>query len=324
MNIIKVENLTKTYRNYKKEKGMLGTLKNLFHREFFDTTSVNMVNFDIAEGEVIGFLGPNGAGKTTTLKMLSGILHPTLGTVSVMGYCPWERNNEFRRQISIVMGQKNQLWWDLPSNESFELNKAIYQIDNKSFTKILNDLVEILGVGDLLKVPVRTLSLGERMKMELIGSLLHDPKVIFLDEPTIGLDLVSQKKIQEFILEYNRMKKVTIVLTSHYMNDIDNLCKRLIVINKGSIIYDGSLEHTKRMFSKSKVFKITFAETVDVNAIEQLGEIISIKSPYEIELKVDNDHVVSTSNIMHQYYKILDISINDTPIEDVILETFNV
>jgi ABC-2 type transport system ATP-binding protein len=224
--MIKVDNLCKIY-SYKKKR---------------EKIAVDKISFQIDDGEIVGFLGPNGAGKTTTLKMLSGIMFPTDGQAEVSGYVPWEGNNEFKRNISIVLGQKNQLWWDLPANESLYLNKCIYDISDKDYNKTLDELSELLEVKELLDVQVRNLSLGERMKMELLAALLHKPKVIFLDEPTIGLDLIAQKKIRDFLKYYNMQEKITIMLTSHYLEDIKALCQRTIVINNGSLVYDGKIE----------------------------------------------------------------------------------
>jgi ABC-2 type transport system ATP-binding protein len=223
---------------------------------------VRQISFQIEEGEMVGFLGPNGAGKTTTLKMLSGILHPTGGTASVLGFTPWERKKAFKMQFAIVMGQKNQLWWDLPANESLYLNKCIYEVDDRTYQATLNELTELLDVKDLLSVQVRRLSLGERMKMELIAALIHKPKLIFLDEPTIGLDILSQKKMREFFKYYNREKKATIILTSHYIADIEDLCKRSIIINQGRIVYDGDLQGVNEVFAQSKVIKLQLSVPV--------------------------------------------------------------
>jgi ABC-2 type transport system ATP-binding protein len=237
--MIKVDNLYKIYSYKKKEAGLKGSLKNFVSNKRQEKIAVDKISFQIDDGEIVGFLGPNGAGKTTTLKMLSGIMFPTDGQAEVLGYVPWEGKNEFKRNISIVLGQKNQLWWDLPANESLYLNKCIYDISDKDYNKTLDELSELLEVKELLDVQVRNLSLGERMKMELLAALLHKPKVIFLDEPTIGLDMIAQKNIRDFLKYYNKQEKITIMLTSHYLEDIEALCQRTIVINNGSLVYDG-------------------------------------------------------------------------------------
>src|SRR5689334_17468838 len=239
--MIEVENLTRIFRTYKKQPGFWGGVKGLFKREFEETAAAKDISFDIAEGEFVGFLGPNGAGKTTTLKMLSGLIYPTSGTARVAGYDPTKRENAYRRLFALVLGQKNQLWWDLPAIESFNLLRAIYSIPEAEFKATLDELIALLDIGKKLNVMVRELSLGERMKMELIAALLHRPRVLFLDEPTIGLDVVSQKAVRNFLREYNRKHRVTILLTSHYMADIKELCERVIVIHKGAKIYDGAL-----------------------------------------------------------------------------------
>ena len=233
MAVIQVQGLTKTFRTYKKEPGFAGALKGLVSRKYETTYAVKDVSFNVAEGELVGFLGPNGAGKTTTLKMLSGLLYPSGGSASVLGYTPWKRDDGYRRQFALLLGQKNQLWWDLPARESLDLNAKIYGIDRAIFERTVGELTEMLGVKEKLNVMVRELSLGERMKMELIASLLHQPKVLFLDEPTIGLDVISQKIVREFLRDYNRRTKTTILLTSHYMADISSLCERVIVIDHG-------------------------------------------------------------------------------------------
>ena len=240
--MIEVENLTRVFRTYKKKPGFWGGVQGLFHREFEETRAADHISFSIKEGEFVGFLGPNGAGKTTTLKMLSGLIYPTSGRASVAGFDPSKRENEYRRLFAIVLGQKNQLWWDLPAIESFYLLRAIYGLEQKVYQATLDELVTLLGVGAKLNVMVRELSLGERMKMELIAALLHRPRVLFLDEPTIGLDVVSQKAVREFLRDYNRRYKTTILLTSHYMADITSLCERVIVIDRGKKIYDGDLD----------------------------------------------------------------------------------
>jgi ABC-2 type transport system ATP-binding protein len=241
MHMIKVENLKKHYDYYQKDQGLKNSLKNVIRRKKLKKEAVNGISFNIEAGEIVGFIGPNGAGKTTTLKMLSGILFPTSGTATVGGFTPWERKKAFKMGFSIVMGQKTQLNWDLPAIETFNLNKCIYEVDDAAYKKTVDELVGLLGVEPLMKTQVRRLSLGERMKMELIAALVHRPRIIFLDEPTIGLDFVSQKTIREFIRHYNEETGATILLTSHYMGDIESLCKRAIVINEGLIAYDGNL-----------------------------------------------------------------------------------
>jgi ABC-2 type transport system ATP-binding protein len=230
MDIINAYHLCKTFEFYEKDEGKKGLVKNLLFRKKAYRRAVKDVSFSIEKGEIVGFLGPNGAGKSTTLKMLSGILYPTSGTLSVMGYIPWERRNEYKRRFSFVAGQKSQLWIDLPAHESFRLNKTIYDVPDKEYDARVSELVELLDVKDFLKVQVRRLSLGERMKMELIASLIHKPEVLFLDEPTIGLDIISSEKIRNFIREYNEINQTTIILTSHYMRDIEELCNRTIII----------------------------------------------------------------------------------------------
>src|SRR5208283_2586980 len=241
MPAIEVSGLTKAFRTYKKQPGFAGAFKGLFHRTYEQTLAVKDISFTIEPGELVGFLGPNGAGKTTTLKMLSGLLYPTSGTARVLGYVPWQREDGYRRQFALLLGQKNQLWWDLPARESLDLNAKIYGIAPEVFARTVAELTEMLAVKDKLDVMVRELSLGERMKMELIAALLHQPRVLFLDEPTIGLDVVSQKIVREFLRHYNAAQKTTILLTSHYMTDIQELCRRVIIIDKGRIFFDGLL-----------------------------------------------------------------------------------
>src|SRR3954468_10440831 len=240
--MIEVRELTRIFRTYKKKPGFWGGVRGLFHREFEETAAAKDVSFDINEGEFVGFLGPNGAGKTTTLKMLSGLIYPTSGTARVAGFDPTKRENAYRRLFALVLGQKNQLWWDLPAMESFLLLRHIYGLPADQFQATLDELIDLLDVRRKLNVMVRELSLGERMKMELIAALLHRPRVLFLDEPTIGLDVVSQKAVRQFLRDYNRKYRVTILLTSHYMADIKELCERVIVIHKGNKIYDGALD----------------------------------------------------------------------------------
>ena len=261
MPVIEVSNLTKAFRTYKKQPGFGGAVKGLFHRQYDQTLAVNEVSFKIEPGELVGFLGPNGAGKTTTLKMLAGLLYPTSGSAKVLGYTPWERADGYRRQFALVLGQKNQLWWDLPARESLELNAKIYGIPKDRFERTVAEMSELLAVKDKLNVSVRELSLGERMKMELIASLLHQPKVLFLDEPTIGLDVTSQKTVRDFIRRHNAEQKTTILLTSHYMADIQALCERVIIIDHGKIFFDGKLSEIVDRFADFKLITIQCAST---------------------------------------------------------------
>src|ERR1051325_5952846 len=259
--MIEVRNLTRIFRTYKKQPGFWGSVKGLFHREFEETAAANDVTFSIAEGEFVGFLGPNGAGKTTTLKMLSGLIYPTSGSARVAGVDPTKRENAYRRIFALVLGQKNQFWWDLPAIESFNLRRAIYALPAGEFKATLDELVSLLNVEKKLNVMVRELSLGERMKMELIAALIHRPRVLFLDEPTIGLDVISQRAVRQYLREYNRKHRVTILLTSHYMADIKELCERVIVIHKGSKIYDGALDRLEAAGGAKKKI-VTFLPAV--------------------------------------------------------------
>src|SRR5213082_489353 len=256
MSVIEVQGLTKSFRTYKKNPGFKGAVRGLFHREYEQTLAVKDVSFKVEPGELVGFLGPNGAGKTTTLKMLSGLLYPTSGNAKVLGYTPWERDDGYRRQFALLLGQKNQLWWDLPARESLELNAKIYGIPKHSFERTVAEMTDLLAVKDKLNVMVRELSLGERMKMELIASLLHQPKILFLDEPTIGLDVVSQKTVRNFLREHNARRKTTILLTSHYMADIEELCRRVIIIDHGTIFFDGRLSDVLDRFADFKLITI--------------------------------------------------------------------
>src|SRR5271167_294688 len=253
MPIIEAAGLSKTYRVYQKKEGLLGALRGLFHREYKEVKAVENVNFAIEPGEIVGFLGPNGAGKTTTLKMLSGLIYPTSGSASVLDHVPWNREDAFRRQFALVMGQKNQLWWDLPAADSFQLHREIYTLPADQFNRTLDELTELFGVRDLTRQPVRELSLGERMKMELIAALLHQPRLLLLDEPTIGLDVVAQVKIQKCLKEYNSSRGVTMLLTSHYMRDVEALCARVLVIAHGRLIYDGPLAGIIEQFGQTKL-----------------------------------------------------------------------
>lgn len=315
MQIIKVNQLQKCFSYYEKDIGLKSSVKNLFRRQTLTKIAVSDISFTIEEGEMVGFLGPNGAGKTTTLKMLSGILFPTSGTATVLGFTPWERKKEFKMQFSIVMGQKNQLWWDLPANESLYLNKCIYEIDDREYQSFLAELSELLEVKDLLKIQVRRLSLGERMKMELIAALIHKPKVILLDEPTIGLDLISQRKICDFLRYYNQQTKTTIMLTSHYITDIQELCKRSIIINKGNIVFDGDLGKINDIFSEKKIIRLQLAEQIGLDALQEFGTVKEFDGFHAI-IEVNKNHLKKDSARMLERLPIADFNIEDIPLEE--------
>ncbi|HVZ81277.1 MAG TPA: ABC transporter ATP-binding protein [bacterium] len=322
MSIIEVQDLSKIYRTQKRLPGIGGAFKGLFNRQFTEIRAVDGVSFSIEEGELVGFLGPNGAGKTTTLKMLSGILYPTSGTARVMGFTPWERKNDYRRQFALVMGQKNQLWWDLPAQESLYLNKEIYGVTDSAYQEVLDEMTELLQVKRLLGIMVRELSLGERMKFELIASLLHRPRVLFLDEPTIGLDVVAQKNIREFIKDYNRRTKTTIVLTSHYMNDIQALCDRVVVINHGKKVFDGRLDSVVEKFSQSKLVTVSFKDgEIPREKLSVFGDLVEHTRVKAI-LRVPRDKVKNASNELLNQFDVDDINIEEVPIEEVIEKVF--
>jgi ABC-2 type transport system ATP-binding protein len=323
MAVIEVSNLTKAFRTYKKQPGFAGAIKGLFHRQYEQTVAVNDVSFKIEPGELVGFLGPNGAGKTTTLKMLAGLLYPTSGTAKVLGYTPWERADGYRRQFALLLGQKNQLWWDLPARESLELNAKIYGIPKDRFERTVLEMTELLDVKEKLNVSVRELSLGERMKMELIASLLHEPKVLFLDEPTIGLDVTSQKTVRDFIRRHNAERKTTILLTSHYMADIQALCERVIIIDHGKIFFDGKLSEIVDRFADFKFVTIQCDKANEYPAenLAHYGEVVQ-KTPEAISLKIKRDRVIPTCKALLDELPVTDIDIQEVPIEDVIRQIF--
>lgn len=322
MAVIETQGLTKIFRTYRKEAGLLGSVKGLLRRQYDETRAVDGVSFSIEEGELVGFLGPNGAGKTTVLKMLSGLLHPTSGEARVLGHIPWKRSNALRRQFSLVMGQKNSLWWDLPARESLELNRVIYGIDRKDFERITHGLAEMLEVDHKMNVMVRELSLGERMKMELISALLHRPKVLFLDEPTIGLDVVSQLKVREFLRRYNQENRIVTMLTSHYMRDIQELCERVILIDRGKLFYDGDLEGVLERFSATKVISLEFDEAQPEGVFTQYGRVVE-SSPYLVKVEVPRDKTTEVSRAILSRHTVKDFSVEEKPIEDVIREVFS-
>jgi len=324
MPAIEVSHLTKAFRTYKKQPGFSGALKGLFRRTYEQTFAVQDVSFRVEPGELVGFLGPNGAGKTTTLKMLAGLLYPTGGSATVLGFVPWERDDGYRRQFALLLGQKNQLWWDLPARESFELNAQIYGLTPATMERRVTAMSDLLGVRDKLNVSVRELSLGERTKMELIASLLHEPKVLFLDEPTIGLDVVSQKTVREFLREHNTLHGTTIVLTSHYMADIQELCKRVIIIDHGTIFFDGLLSEVVDRFADSKLVTIQCEgrSTFSADALARYGEVVE-QNPGTIRLQVKRDRVIQVCKALLDELPVTDIDIQEVPIEEVIRKIFN-
>ena len=321
MNAIEIRGLKKSYRVYQKKEGLLASLSGLFQREYRDVDAVRGIDLDVEQGEFVAFLGPNGAGKTTTLKLLSGVISPTAGQAKVLGHIPWERENEYRRRFALVMGQKNQLWWDLPAQESFRLHQKIYRIPSDQFQNTLGELVEMLEVKHLLEQPVRELSLGERMKMELTAALLHSPEVLFLDEPTIGLDVIAQHNVQKFLKQYQEQRKITILLTSHYMKDIVALCQRVVIIAHGDIMYDGSLAGIVDRFSGHKVLTLQFADERMPSDLARYGEVLEVNEP-KARLRVDRSSIADVLSSVLANHTIEDVSVEDPPLEEVIAEMF--
>ncbi|HEY4300511.1 MAG TPA: ABC transporter ATP-binding protein [Candidatus Didemnitutus sp.] len=321
--MIEVENLTRVFRTYKKKPGFLGGVQGLFKRDFEETRAADSVTFSIGEGEFVGFLGPNGAGKTTTLKMLSGLIYPTSGRARVAGFDPSKRENAYRRLFALVLGQKNQLWWDLPALESFYLLRAIYDLDQAQYQSTLDELVDLLGVRAKLDVQVRELSLGERMKMELIAALIHRPRVLFLDEPTIGLDVVSQKAVRDFLRDYNRRHKTTILLTSHYMADISQLCERVIVIDHGRKIYDGALDRIAGAGARQRIIKFRSTDSAFPADWKPRFGTVKVGADGEFMLHVPSEHITDVCQQILNQGTVEDITIQDVPLEDIISEIFS-
>ena len=320
--MIIVHELSKTYEYYEKKLGIKGSVKNIISRKKLLKSAVKSLTFDIENGEFVAFLGPNGSGKTTTMKMLSGILYPSSGAATVMGYVPWERKKAFKLGFSIVMGQKSQLWTDLPANEVFFFNKCIYEINDKAYSDTLNELTELLDVRHLLEIQVRRLSLGERMKMELIAALLHKPAVLLLDEPSIGLDLVSQVKIQEFLKYYNETNKTTILLTSHNIKDIETTCKRAIAINDGSLIYDGELSRINSINEELKIVRIKAASIVSEDLYSRY-ENSRVINDYSFEFRVPKNGVKTAIDNIMKLIDVEDLNIEDIPLEEGIKKLYD-
>jgi viologen exporter family transport system ATP-binding protein len=317
--VVHVAELTKIYKVPEREAGLGAAAKALFRRQTRDVRAVEAISFDIGAGEVVGFLGPNGAGKTTTLKMLAGLLYPTEGVAKVLGHVPSKREREYLRRMTMVMGNRNQLQWDIPALDSFELNRAIYRLQRDDYLAMRDELIELLDVGDLVRKPVRNLSLGERMKVEIVGALLHRPQVLFLDEPTIGLDVTMQKRIRTFVAEYNKRHGATVLLTSHYMADVEALCKRVIVIHHGRILFDGQLASLADEFAAYKTIGVVLENggaPLDGygEVVHQEGDRISLRVP-----KAETSRIAARLLADHD---ILDLTIEEPPIEDVIESVF--
>ena len=321
MSIITVERLKKEFEYYQKADGLKGSMKNLFHRETLKKEAVKDISFQVEKGEILALLGPNGAGKTTTLKMLSGILFPTAGQVEIDGFIPWERKNAFKRRFSIVMGQKNQLWWDLPASDSFYLNKCIFDVDDGEYRKTVEELAELLDVKDLMNVQVRRLSLGERMKMEILAALINRPRILFLDEPTIGLDILSQQKIRDFLRYYNEQTKTTIILTSHYMRDIEELCSRAVIINQGQLVYDGQLADLSHLMGDRKLLTLMGTQNLKKEQLDIYGRVRELAGARAV-LEVPRQALKETASSILSTLPVQDFTVTDIPLEESIALMF--
>lgn len=318
--MIEVDHISKVFRTHKKDAGFMGSVRALFHRQWVEKTALDKVSLRVGPGEILGLVGSNGAGKTTLVKILAGIVHPTSGSASVLGFQPWQRQNEFRRQIALIMGQKAQLWWDLPAADCYLLLREIYGIPKIDFEERLDELVATLGVKDQLHVPIRSLSLGERMKMELIAALLHRPQVIFLDEPTIGLDITAQRAMRSFIRIYSKKYKPAIILTSHYMEDIEELCERIVVIRHGAFVYDGPLRTILEKVARDKVIWAQLPAGSETSALVSSfrdAEILSSEDGL-LRIKTPRDKVGQTVSELLASTKVLDLDVEEEDIAVVI------
>jgi ABC-2 type transport system ATP-binding protein len=319
--VIDVQGLSKTYRVHRREPGLGAALRSVFHRKFDEVKAVENLSFHIDDGERVGFLGPNGAGKTTTLKMLSGLLHPTAGEVNVEGFIPKKREPDFLKRITLVMGQKQQLLWDLPPSETYVMNRAIYDIPRKDYDETMEFLVRMLEIGDLLGKPTRQLSLGERMRCELVAALLHRPKVLFLDEPTIGLDVSMQAKMREFVRGYNERTGATVLLTSHYMDDVTALCPRVIVIDRGHLIYDGDLKKLVHQVRPERRVSIRFSAPTERAHLERMGQVLAHDSA-QVLLQVSSLKVNEVVRDALATLPVVDLTVEDPPLEEVMRDLF--
>jgi ABC-2 type transport system ATP-binding protein len=318
--LIEAESLSKTFTTHRKDPGLLASVRSLFRRESVTKHAVRGATFRVDEGEIVGLVGANGAGKTTLVKMLAGIIHPTGGEARVLGFRPWERDDRFRRQIALIMGQKAQLWWDLPAADSFLLLKEIYGVPQDRYRASLDYLAKILDVGDQLTIPVRRLSLGERMKMELIAALLHGPRVVYLDEPTIGLDLTAQRAIRDFILAYREEHRPAMILTSHYMEDIERLCRRLIILREGEIVYDGRLAGVVETYADHKIVVAHLRKTNGAavrDGLDALGQVDSFDQD-TIRIRVPRGRVAEAAAEILRRYPVADLAIEEVDIGTII------
>ena len=319
--IISVAGLAKEYRVYDKPEGLFSSISGLFHRTSRVVEALKGVDLTVEKGEFVALLGPNGAGKTTFLKLLSGIITPTRGEARVLGAVPWQRTDDFRRRFALVMGQRNQLWWDLPAAESFRLHKEIYRLEPARFERTRDELVDLLDVRKLLLQPVRDLSLGERMKLELVAALLHEPEVLFLDEPTIGLDVVAQHSLHRFLAKVQAERQMTVVLTTHYMKDVAALCKRVVVITHGSILYDGSLEQIVDRFTSHKIVTLDLDGPPAEERMKRLGFPYEIRGP-QVILRIDRTRIADVLPEILRGESVRDVSVEDVPLEEIVAELF--
>ena len=319
--VIETTKLTRSFRTYKKKEGLKGSIVGLFNRTYTEKKAAYDLDIKIEEGEVVAFLGPNGAGKTTTLKMLSGLLHPTSGDARILGYQPWKREHAFLRQIALVMGQRNQLWWDLPAIESFNLQRDIYQVPDHLYRQRLAQLTELLDLEKIMSTAVRKLSLGERMKCEMVAALLHQPKVLLLDEPTIGLDVVMQKKMRSFIKDYNQEHGATILLTSHYMEDVAVLAQRTLIINHGHLIYEGSIEALVDRYAPYKILVVTFQKPILSSDLAALGQVQQNEGN-QVRIQVPRDLIAERAAAMFQRFPVADLSIEEPQLDAIIHDLF--
>jgi ABC-2 type transport system ATP-binding protein len=319
--VIHVRGLAKEYRVFDKPEGLLASIRGIFHRTGRVVEALKGVDLEVRRGEFVALLGPNGAGKTTFLKLLSGIITPSRGVATVLGHVPWERVDDFRRRFALVMGQRNQLWWDLPAAESFRLHQEIYRIDPTRFNRTRDELVDLLGVRKLILQPVRELSLGERMKLELVAALLHEPEVLFLDEPTIGLDVVAQHMIHQFLQHVQQERQVTVILTTHYMKDVAALCERVVVITHGDILYDGSLTEIVDRFTTHKIVTLDLNSVHAAQQVQEYGFPCEVRGP-QVTLRIERSLIAEVLPKILGGGNVLDVSVEDVPLEEIVAELF--